>query len=49
MDVDAEWNTSSVWVGVITGQERARLIAASTLDSDVVVDYNPDTVDFVAG
>jgi hypothetical protein len=49
VDVDADWNTSSVWVGVITGQERARLIAASTLDSDVVVDCNPDTVDFVAG
>jgi hypothetical protein len=49
VDVDADWDTSSVWVGVITGQERARLIAASTLDSDVVVDCNPDTVDFVAG
>lgn len=49
VEVEAEWDTTSVWVGVITAQERARLIAASTLDSDVVVECSPETIDFVAG
>ena len=49
VDVDADWNVSSIWVGIITGQERERLIAASTLDSDIIVDCDPETVAFVAG
>jgi len=49
VEVEADWNTSSVWVGIITAQERERLIAASTLGSDVVVDCNPESVAFVAG
>jgi len=49
VEVDLDWNVSSVWVGIITGQERDRLIAASTLGSDVVVDCDPETVSFVAG
>ena len=49
VEVDLDWNASSVWVGIISGQERDRLIAASTLDSDVVVDCDPETITFLAG
>lgn len=49
VEVDVDWDEQSVWVGVITAQERDRLIAASALDSDVVVECDPATVAFVAG
>lgn len=49
VEVGFEWNASSVWVGIISGQERDRLIAASALDSDVIVDCDPATIDFAAG
>jgi hypothetical protein len=49
VEVEVDWNASSVWVGIISGQERDRLIAASALDSDVVVDCDPETISFLAG
>ena len=49
VEVETDWNTSSVWVGVVSAQERDRLIAASTLGSEVVVDCSPDSIDFAAG
>ena len=49
VEVDADWNKDTVWVGVITAQERTRLIAASTLDSDVIVECDPATIEFAAG
>ncbi|NDF34001.1 MAG: hypothetical protein EB157_05510, partial [Euryarchaeota archaeon] len=49
VEVDADWDQDTVWVGIITGQERARLIAASTLDNDLVVECDPETIEFEAG
>ena len=49
VEVDADWNKDTVWLGIITGQERARLIAASTLDNDVIVECDPATINFAAG
>ena len=49
VEVDMDWDDESIWLGIISGQERDRLIAASTLGSDVVVECDPETIDFLAG
>ena len=49
VEVDADWNKDTVWVGIITGQERDRLIAESTIDNDMIVECEPETINFVAG
>jgi hypothetical protein len=49
VEVDMDWDDESIWLGIISGQERDRLIAASTLDSDVVVECDPETIEFLAG
>ena len=49
VEVDMDWEDESIWLGVISGQERDRLIAASTLDSDIVVECDSETIEFLAG
>ena len=49
VEVDMDWEDESIWLGVISGQERNRLIAASTLDSDVIVECDAETIEFLAG
>ena len=49
VEVDMDWDDESIWLGIISGQERDRLIAASTLGSDVVVECDPETIGFLAG
>lgn len=49
IEVDIDWDDENIWVGIISGQERDRLIAASTLGSDVIVECNPETIEFIAG